>query len=100
MYSPCYQCGGRLKYVPGTRHLRCPYCHADNHFEDAVDAPDPLQEQDYLRAAFKERTEHSPVVPEWQVNCLSCGASNAVHHTVAATHCSFCDAPLANFQAF
>ncbi len=93
---PCRNCGGALTYVPGTTHLKCPYCGTENDIP--VDGEDDahLREHDFLRALEEEERQRSGETgPSADaVKCGFCGAATTVTERRSADLCPYCGHPL------
>jgi len=48
VYFKCKNCGGDLKFSPGTQSLKCPYCGTENENPDS--APEVYEELDFEAA--------------------------------------------------
>jgi len=86
----CMSCGADLAYKPGTRHLHCQYCGAENEIPDAGE---PVNENDFYtyindQAATTERVTVSTV------KCENCGATTTVDPKLKSSHCPYCVTPL------
>ena len=87
---PCQGCGAKLSFAPGTHHLKCEYCGAENEF-DANDAR--IEELDFgtfLKAL--EGREESMVAET--VKCTKCGAGQTLPANLFAATCAFCATPI------
>ncbi len=84
----CHDCGAKLTYKPGTQHISCEYCGAENH----IDSSDtPIEEQDFF-----EHLEASASEPKFEggfVDCNTCGASSSVEAHITSASCPYCDTP-------
>lgn len=94
---PCRNCGGPLLFMPGTTHLKCPYCATENDIP--VDAGDNsyLEEHDFLEALAREeksQAEAYGTVTAESVRCSNCGAVTSISEIVSAARCPYCDSPL------
>ncbi len=86
----CKQCGAKLVFKPGTTHLKCEYCGAENeiHVEPTV-----IEEMDF----DKFISEHSDTLPKHQVStvrCEACGAQTTFDSNVVSELCPFCGSVL------
>ena len=95
---PCKNCGGPLLFMPGTTHLKCPYCGTENDIP--LDAEDDtfLKENDFLSALEKEnkRLESQTDAPDADaVRCTNCGAVTTVSASRTSDKCPYCGSPLA-----
>ncbi len=90
---PCASCGASLGYQPGARHLRCPFCGAENAIPDAPAPAEALREQDF-ETALRAGAEAAQMETTQVVHCDSCGADTAFDPNEQARTCPFCAAPL------
>ncbi len=87
---PCKQCGAKLKFDPGSKSLKCPYCQAENAIPQAAEDIQELDFRSFLSvAAGKEETSENRTV-----KCTSCAAELTVDAKIASTECAFCGAPI------
>lgn len=86
----CTSCGADLKYKPGTQHLNCEYCGAENEI--------PQIEADIEELDFKEflgkKSESAETITESFVKCESCGASSTLEPNITSAMCPYCATPL------
>lgn len=92
----CTNCGAFLVYKPGTEHLSCEYCGADNEIPKS---DEEIEEFDYL-AALDEQSGSVAMLSEQFVKCDSCGATSTVSGVLNSTSCAYCAAPLIIANAF
>lgn len=87
---PCTDCGAQLAYKPGSNHLVCPYCGAENTIEQAATV---VEEQDFhsVLAQLEAGGETYEVVT---VKCSSCAAETTFSENVSGDLCAFCGTPL------
>lgn len=88
----CTSCGATLTYAPGSNHLKCQYCSAENEIDTApVAQVDENDYQEFLRSA-----EHNVASMEevHTVSCTACGASTTLRPNVTSDMCPFCATPL------
>jgi LSD1 subclass zinc finger protein len=88
----CSGCGAILKFKPGTHHLVCEYCGAQNEIVSPV-AENPLREnslEDFL-AKHAETEEKLEVTV---VKCNSCGATSTLDPKISSDKCPFCASTL------
>ena len=87
---PCKQCGADLKFAPGTRVLKCPYCGSENTItvSRSSESKSHLDELDYnahLQRAARQNLEEIQTV-----RCGACGAETTLEPNVTSTECPFC----------
>lgn len=91
---PCHQCGGILKYAPGTQNQTCEYCGFENHIELSAgiiheyDLEEALHELSVSRPTNASFAEH--------IHCDECGATFQFESSVHAGECPFCGTPIVN----
>ncbi len=95
---PCKNCGGPLLFMPGTAHLKCPYCGTENDIP--VDAKDDeyLKEHDFLAALEEEnrKREQDTGAPSAEVvRCGNCGAETTISPDRTSDKCPYCGSPMA-----
>lgn len=88
----CKNCGALLKYAPGTTHLKCEYCGAENEIAES-EQPTVVEEIDFElflneHAGNVERTEIITV------KCDNCGAATTLAANITSDACPFCSSPL------
>jgi len=86
----CNSCGADLKYKPGTEHLNCEYCGAENEIPK-LDAE--INELDFL-TYLQDKSEKEDLLSENFVKCESCGASSTLEPNITSAHCPYCSTPL------
>jgi len=91
----CTSCGADLKYKPGTQHLNCAYCGAENDIPQMETDVEELDFHKYL--AQKSETEES--ITAKFVKCDNCGASSSLEPNVTSSNCPYCSTPLVIEQA-
>jgi hypothetical protein len=87
----CKDCGGNLKYLPGTPFLNCEYCGAKNDIASEKSAPvEELDFESFLneKAHLEDKQEISTV------KCTNCAASTTLKPNVTSSNCPYCDTPL------
>lgn len=94
---PCEKCGGPLLFSPGTTHLKCPYCGAENDIPLDAENDSYLKEHDFLATLEdEERTQEStaetPVAAA--VRCVNCGAATTISAERSSERCPYCGSPL------
>jgi len=84
----CSSCGATLTYAPGSNHLKCQYCGAENQIDTAAEIT--VDENDYR--AFLQSALHETVSMEevHTVSCSACGASTTLKPNVTSDTCPFC----------
>jgi predicted RNA-binding Zn-ribbon protein involved in translation (DUF1610 family) len=88
---PCKQCGANLVFAPGTTHLKCPYCGAENDIP--ADPGAVVAEQDF-RATLAGLAGQKDTVDAMFVKCTACGAEAHFPPGVVADKCPFCGHPI------
>ncbi len=88
---PCSKCGAKLVFAPGTRHLKCRYCGAENDIPEEAEVK--VEELDYSEA-LRELSESRGTVERLTVHCDSCGATVEMAANVTAQACAFCGTPI------
>lgn len=86
----CVSCGADLIYKPGTRHLVCSYCNAEN---DIPDIGEPVNENDFY-AFIDNESATSLRMTISTVNCKSCGADTTIEPNIRSQNCPYCMNPL------
>ncbi len=95
---PCRNCGGPLVFMPGTTHLKCPYCGTENDIPLDVDRNDYLRENDFLAAlqGQEKAQENDPDTPAAEVvHCGNCGAETTISPNRTSDTCPYCGSPIA-----
>lgn len=87
---PCVSCGAKLAFAPGTRHLKCESCGAENDI--AVD--DARVEELEFDAYLKELEGREETFEAETAKCAKCGAEQRLPDHHFAAHCAFCTAPI------
>lgn len=90
--SSCTGCGALLKFRPGTHHLSCNHCGAENEIEGATETV-VIEELDFEKF-INESLEKSNKEVISTVSCSSCGASTTLQPNVTSDNCPFCDTSL------
>lgn len=88
----CSGCGAMLKFKPGTHHLVCEYCGAENEIA-APDTTGELQEinlDDFLSNNFNAEQKIELAI----VKCDSCGATITLNRGISSDKCPFCASSL------
>lgn len=85
---PCKQCGADLEYAPGTTHLKCQHCGAENDIAAPIEQ---VREEDFQSAlsqlAAKSEGEGEDKVV---VECKSCRAKVEMTPNTTSQNCPFC----------
>jgi predicted RNA-binding Zn-ribbon protein involved in translation (DUF1610 family) len=92
----CTSCGADLAFKPGTNHLTCDYCGAENEIPKMDESVEELD----FHAFLTEKSETEEQLTGHFVNCESCGASCTLEPNVTATECAYCSTPLVVEQAY
>lgn len=86
----CTNCGGDLKYKPGTTSLVCEHCGTNNEI--------PEIDTDFEELDFKEflanKSQSEDTLEEKFVKCNNCGATSTLEPHVTASNCPYCSTPL------
>ncbi len=86
----CKDCGAFLTYKPGTTHLKCEYCNAENEIKTEAAVIEELD--------FNEYVAKMATAPDQQaihtVKCNDCGASTTLKPNVTSDSCPYCSTPL------
>ncbi len=85
--NKCKNCGGDLKFSPGTQSLKCPFCGTENENPDVV--PETHEELDFNNAlqAFKNSENTVEVQIE---KCRACGAEVTLEPNITTAKCDYC----------
>lgn len=86
----CTNCGADLKYKPGTVHLTCDYCGAQNEIPKIDTETEELDFHEYL-SKEAENQEH---LTQHFVQCKSCGATSSIEPHIKSAMCPYCSTPL------
>lgn len=88
----CGGCGALLTFKPGTHHLACAYCGAENEIARPESTGDfteiPLDE--FLEQNFRNEEQVNVAV----VKCDSCGATITLDPKISSDKCPFCASSL------
>jgi LSD1 subclass zinc finger protein len=88
----CKNCGGTLKFAPGTTSIVCPYCNTANEIH-APNIAYQAEEIDYL--AFLEKGMQQEQKQEISVvKCPGCGAESTLKPNITSDNCAFCGTSL------
>lgn len=91
----CNNCGADLSYSPGTTHLKCEYCGAENEIPQIKTEIEELDFEEYL----KNEIDNEDLISETFVKCNGCGATSSFPENVTSTSCPYCATPLVIDQA-
>ncbi len=86
----CTGCGAVLQFKPGTPHLTCTYCGADNVIEGSDEQIEELDYEEFINSklADEEKIEVSTV------KCSACGATTSLQPNVTSDQCPYCASSL------
>lgn len=88
----CPNCGGELKFDPGTQQYECEYCMS--HFnQEEMEAANP-QSGRAQEGRQEEKSSHASEEGAAVYTCPSCGAEIVTDDTTAATFCYYCHNPV------
>lgn len=90
LQHPCRDCGADLAFRPGTNHLVCPYCGAENEIAVAAGA---IDEHDF-HATLAGLARDAEADEVFTATCLNCAATTTLPPNVTAATCAFCGAPV------
>mgnify|MGYP001806500899 CR=1 FL=1 len=88
----CQSCGALLKFKPGTRHLACEYCGAQNEIAQP-DVEGKIEEtplEDFLANNFDKEDQ----IEVATVKCDGCHAISSFDPKTSSDKCPFCASPL------
>ncbi len=86
----CNACGADLTYKPGTKHLHCDYCGAENEIPDIGE---PINENDFYEFINKEAASSQKMSIN-VVSCNNCGATTTIEAHLQSHSCPYCMTPL------
>ncbi len=86
----CVNCGGDLKYKPGTTSLTCEHCGTENEIPQIDHDFEELDFHEYL--ANKSQSENT--LKENFVKCHNCGATSSLETHVTSASCPYCSTSL------
>ncbi|MCU0431277.1 MAG: hypothetical protein MUF42_15035 [Cytophagaceae bacterium] len=89
----CKSCGAILKFAPGTQHLKCDYCGAENEISAQADA-EPIQELDFHSHLNHDSSNQQSTQQVSTVKCTGCGAVTSLRPNVTSDECAFCGTAL------
>ncbi|MCE7974255.1 MAG: hypothetical protein DYG92_08040 [Leptolyngbya sp. PLA1] len=90
---PCRQCGANLEFVPGTTHIKCPFCTTENQ----IDAAGTVSEQDF-GAVLASLEQAAPHAEHRTIRCQACAAEVEVPANVTSMACCFCGTNIVSFN--
>jgi LSD1 subclass zinc finger protein len=82
---PCRQCGANLEFVPGTTHIKCPFCTTENQ----IQAEGRVTEQDF-GAVLAGLEKAAPHAEHRTIRCQACAAEVEVPANITSMACCFC----------
>jgi hypothetical protein len=85
----CPQCNGQMKYSPDGQTLFCPFCQHQMELDQALQAGDTVEEQDFF-VALATAKGHSRTVTMQAFQCQGCGASFVTGPAVLSLTCPYC----------
>lgn len=89
--TKCHDCGAVLKFAPGTNHLKCEYCGADNEIASAEQQAAVVQEEiDFEKFLSENNVAASDKQEVSAVKCESCGATTTLKPNITSDECPFC----------
>jgi LSD1 subclass zinc finger protein len=88
----CKDCGALLKFKPGTTHLTCEYCGAQN----VIGNPDgkTVIKENSLEDILSKNMEREEQMEVTSVKCDGCHAINTFEPKTVSDKCAFCGSPL------
>ncbi len=84
------QCGAKLKFKPGTTHLKCEYCDAEHEIEIAPTAIEEIDFEEYISKSVDAAPKKKIITSQ----CSGCGAATTFKDNLVSTICPFCGSPL------
>ncbi|MCI5131249.1 MAG: hypothetical protein D3904_06930, partial [Candidatus Electrothrix sp. EH2] len=89
----CKQCGADLKFEPGTRFLKCPYCGSKHKITRSRSVRKyrsrrHLAELSYY--AYLDNAARQNLQEIRTVKCSACGAETTLEPNITSTECPFC----------
>ena len=82
----CTGCGAILKFKPGTHHLTCTHCGAENIIEQSTETIEEIEFEKFISTQY-EKEEKIEVV---SVKCPACGAAITLEPNVTSDQCPYC----------
>ncbi|MCS6824804.1 MAG: hypothetical protein NZ529_10960 [Cytophagaceae bacterium] len=89
----CKSCGAILKFAPGTNHLLCDYCGAENEIT-LSDTAEKIEELDFHKHLSAQATQTKELQQTSTVKCTGCGAETTLKPNVTSDECPFCGTAL------
>lgn len=89
----CQGCGAILTFQPGTHHLSCEYCGAENEIFDPEASVVNIEETS-LESYFEEGLKQEEKMEVINIRCDSCGGSFTLDPNISSDLCPFCDSPI------
>ncbi|WYD82205.1 MAG: zinc ribbon domain-containing protein [Candidatus Electrothrix gigas] len=86
----CKQCGADLKFEPGTRFLKCPYCGAKHRITRSKKHRSRKHLAELSYSAYLEEAARQNLQEIRTVTCDSCGAETTLDPNITSTECPFC----------
>lgn len=91
---PCNTCGADLRYAPGTDHLECDHCGAQEPIDGASFwRGSALKELNFDEAVAGDLPE-SEIEETRVLDCVNCGAQVEFDAATHAAECPFCATPV------
>src|SRR5574344_662545 len=91
--TKCQNCGAILNFEPGTNHLKCQYCGAENEIKDTEAETEIIEELDYNSFINQSETSEN-LMQVTTVKCSSCGATHVLQPNISSDICPFCGNPI------
>ncbi len=82
----CNDCGAILSFKPGTKHLKCEYCGAENEIESSEEV---IEEIDYDKF-ISNQLESEEKIEVVSVKCTTCGAQVSFPPNITSDECPYC----------
>ncbi len=89
----CQGCGAILTFKPGTHHLACEYCGAENEIFNPEDEVVTIEETS-LEEYFEHGLQQEEKIEVVNIRCDSCGGSFTLDENISSGQCPFCDSPV------
>ncbi len=89
----CQGCGAILTFKPGTHHLSCEYCGAENEIFNPDDNVVNIEETS-LEEYFEHGLQLEEKMEVVNIRCDSCGGSFTLDKNISSDQCPFCDSPI------